>query len=77
MHSSSTPYDKFLESIFKFSHLLIRGLIKGLSPNYAIFSTFSTDIYHYVVHYGITPQDKPSESIFKFSHLLIRGLIKG
>ena len=33
VHSSSAPYDKFLENIFKFSHLLIRGLIKGLSPN--------------------------------------------
>ena len=30
---SSTPWKEFSKSIFNFSHLLIRGLIKGLSPN--------------------------------------------
>ena len=31
---------KLLQTIFKFSHPLIRGFIKGLSTNYAIYSTF-------------------------------------
>ena len=61
------PWEEFSKSIFKFSYLLIRGLIKGLIPNYAIFSTFSTDIYHYVVHYGITPQGKHSEHFHIFT----------
>ena len=34
VHSSSTLYDKFLESIFGFSHILVRGLFEGLSTNY-------------------------------------------
>ena len=33
VHYASTPYDKYLESIFEFSHMSIRGLIKGLSPD--------------------------------------------
>ena len=43
----------------------------------AIFSTFSTEIYYYIVHNGSTSKEKPLESLFKFSHLVIRGLIKG
>ena len=52
MHSSSTPYDNFLESIFKFSQLLIRGLIKGVSPDLAIFSSSSSEMHHFVMHCG-------------------------
>ena len=33
VHDSSTPWEEFLKGIFKFLHLLIRELIKGLSPN--------------------------------------------
>ena len=33
MHDSSTPLEDTLKSIFKFSHMLIRVLVKGLSPN--------------------------------------------
>ena len=47
---SSTALRKFLESIFKFSHLLIKVLTKGLSPNWAIYSTFSVEMHYYVVH---------------------------
>ena len=61
----------------RFSHLLIRGLIKALSPNYAIFSTFTIAMYHFNVHDSSTSWEEFSKSIFKFSHLLIRGLIKG
>ena len=32
IHDSSTSWEEFLKSMFKFSHLLIRALIKGLSP---------------------------------------------
>ena len=52
MHESSTPWEEFQKA---FSNLLIRGLIKGLSPNYAIFITFSVAMYHYIVHKGSTP----------------------
>ena len=31
--NSNTPLEEFLETIFKFSQLLIRVLIKGLSLN--------------------------------------------
>ena len=64
VHDSSTPWVEFSESIFKFSHLLIRGLIKGLSPNYAIFSTFSLEIYNCIVHNGNTPWVKFWDIIF-------------
>ena len=33
MHDSSISYEEYLESFFTFSHLLIRALIKGLTPN--------------------------------------------
>ena len=54
--TSSTPWEKYFEkyfgSIFEFSHLLIRGLIKGLSPNLTIFCMFSIEIYYYIVYNG-------------------------
>ena len=50
VHASSTLYEEFLESIFKFPHLLIKGLIKGLSYILAIFSTFSIEIYYSIAH---------------------------
>ena len=30
VHDSSIPWEEYLKSIYKFSHLLIRGLIKRL-----------------------------------------------
>ena len=36
MHNGNAPQDKPSESFFKFSHPLIRGLIKGLSTDYDI-----------------------------------------
>ena len=33
VHNGSTPREKFLESMSNISHLLIRELIKGLSPD--------------------------------------------
>ena len=69
--------EKFLEDILKFSHLLLRGLIKESGPNQIIFSTSSIEMYHYVVHNGSALWWKLLEKISKFSHLLIRGLIEG
>ena len=41
LYDSSTSCEGYLESFFRFSYLPVKELIKGLSPNYAIFSTFS------------------------------------
>ena len=73
--NGSTPYYRLLDRIFKLSHLLIRGLIKGLSPNKAIFSTF-IEMYHYLVYNGSWPCKNFIESAFEFSHPLIRGMTK-
>ena len=59
------------------SHLLIRGLIKGLSTNKGIYSTLSMKMNFYTGHDSNTPWEEILKSIFKFSHLLIRGSIKG
>ena len=48
----------------------------GLRPNQAIsYSTFSIEMYHYIVHNGATSQEKFLEIILKFSYLM--GSIKG
>ena len=57
VHNDRTPKDTFLKSLSKSSHLLIRGLIKGLSPSKAIFSSFTIEMYHYTVHNDRIPQD--------------------
>ena len=36
VHNCGRPWEKFLKCIFRFLHLLIRGLIKALSPEQAI-----------------------------------------
>ena len=59
------------------SHLVIRGLNKGLSTNYGIYCTFSLKMYPYIVHGSNKWYEKYLESIFRFPHLLIRGLDKG
>ena len=53
VHNGSIPWVKFLESFFKLSYLLIRGLMKGLSPNFPIFSSSSTEMHLFVMHYGM------------------------
>ena len=67
VHDSGTSRVEFLESIFKFSHLIIRGLIKGFNPNYAISSTFHLDLKNYIV-----PSDsKQREDYLKGIFLLL------
>ena len=39
-----------MENIFKSPDLRIKVLIKGISRNLAISSTFSIEMYHYIVH---------------------------
>ena len=56
-------------------HLVFRRLIKGLSINYAIFCTFSIEMYY--LHNCSIPWVKFLECIFKLFHLLIRGWMKG
>ena len=36
VHNGSAPQVSFLDSIFGFLHIIIRGLTKGLSANYDI-----------------------------------------
>ena len=43
MLDSSAPWEEFQKE-FRLSHLLIRGLIKGLSPDKANFSTFPVEM---------------------------------
>ena len=54
VYNDSTPWIEFYESI-RFSDLLDRGLIEGLSPNQAIFSTFSIEIQYYILHNDSKP----------------------
>ena len=77
VHDNSTPWEEFFKSIFKFSHILIREWIKELSINWAIYSTFSIEMYFYIVHDSSLSWEECLESIFKLSQLLSRGLIKG
>ena len=73
VHNDSKPWVKFLESFFKFSYLLIRGLMKGSSPNLAIVSSSSTEIHLFVMHYGMNVLFLLK--IFKFPYLLIMGIV--
>ena len=43
--SGMTP-EEYSESSFRFLYLLIRELIKGLSPNWVDFSTFSLEMHY-------------------------------
>ena len=63
--------EEYSESIFRFSPLLIRELIKGLSPNSAIFSTFSGEMLYHIVH-----ERNILKSFLKFSHLLIMDSLR-
>ena len=51
VHDSSISCKKYLESIFRFSHLLIRDLIMEFSPNLSIFSTFSGKMHYQIDAY--------------------------
>ena len=61
VNNGRKPWEEFFE--INSSHLLIRGLIKGLSPNKAIFNTFSIEIHHCIVY----NDSKPSKEFFKSS----------
>ena len=63
---SSTSWEEFLESIFKFPHLLIRGLVKGLSTNEAIYSATSIRMYCNILRTSRTPWDEFVKSILNF-----------
>ena len=56
---------------FRFSHLLIRGLIKKLSPSEAIFITFSVEKNYYIVHVIVNIDRNILKALLKFSNLLI------
>ena len=72
VHDSGTPWEEFSKSIFNFSHLLSRGLNKGLSPNWAFLSTFLVEM-HKKMYIGILNNERNiSKVYFKFSHPLIR-----
>ena len=53
VHNGSIPWVKILESFFKLSYLLIRGLMKELSPNFPIFSSSSTEMHLFLMYYGM------------------------
>ena len=50
MPSDNKVEKEFLKAFFRFPHLLIRGLIKRLIPNYAIFIISLTEIYLSVMY---------------------------
>ena len=66
---------KFLENIFRFSDPLIRGFLNGLSPNVALFSSSSTEMYHFVMHYGSKALENVCKNSLDFPYLLIIGII--
>ena len=67
----------FYRLFFESWHLVIRRLMRGLGTNYALFCTFSIEMYYHIVHNGSIPWVKFLECIFKLFHMLIRGLMKG
>ena len=52
------------------------GFIKGLSTDWANYSTLTTKMYGYIVLDSSTLWEEFLKIIFKFSHLLIKGLIE-
>ena len=62
--------------MFKFSHLLIRELIKGLSPSQVICSTFSREI-HYIGVQSDSKQEEYYERIIDIFTPTNQGLIQG
>ena len=65
LHSDSKRWDKYFKSIVRFSHLFIRGLIKGLSPNHAISSICSVEIHYYIVQSDSKQWEEYFKSIFE------------
>ena len=57
MRDSRLPCEEYSQRMFRFSHLIIRELIKGLSPNYAICQYFYYSNVPFIVHNGGTPSD--------------------
>ena len=46
VHDSITSRKEFFKSSFEFSQLLVRELMKELSPTKAIFSTFPVEMHN-------------------------------
>ena len=65
VRDSSMPCEEYSESIFRFSHLLIRELIKELSPNQAICSRLVGEIHYLSVHSDCKQQEEYLLSIFE------------
>ena len=74
VHNSITSWMIFLESMFGFSHLMIRGLIKGLNSNYDILSTcFCCDPQICIVN---IPFFRDFSILFQVRHFLFKDLSK-
>ena len=56
--------------------LLIKGLVKGLGPNQATFSTSSIEVYYYIVHSVCKLEEEFFESIFYILTPTNQGLVK-
>ena len=54
---------------------LIRGFLKGLSSNLDLLSSSSTEMYHFVMHYGSKAFENICKSFLKFPYLLIKEII--
>ena len=66
VHDSNASWETFLESIFKFSNPLIWALIKGLILTLAIFSTFSVEMYYYIVLFNNNEKKIFKNFVFNF-----------
>ena len=55
VHNDRKPSQEIFKAVLKCSLLLIRGLIKRLIPNKAIFDIFSIEIHYYAVHNDSKP----------------------
>ena len=49
--------------------------MKGLSPNFPIFSSSSTEMHLFVMHYGMKVLEIFFKIFFKFPCLLIMGIV--
>ena len=76
VHNGRKARYKYLESTFRFSQLLIRGSIRGLSPNQAVCSTCPIEMNHCILNNGCKLRKKYLEIFFDFLHLVIKVLIK-
>ena len=63
MPNGSAPWGNFLQHMFEFLYLLIRGLIKGLGLSSAIFDTSSIELHYNIMHSDRKLQEEFFESI--------------